>query len=102
MLRDQDPERLADIIDTLIEGQALLASSLYVELVNLGLVEPEGAARRLDALADLAASPLHRHPDIAAALGERIRDYAEGLARTPRPSGPRPEVRLRVVDGGKA
>ena len=92
---------LAEIIETLIEAQALLASSIYVDLVNLGLLETDAAARRLHALGDIAASPLQRHPAVAAALGARIRDYAEGFDRA-NDSGSRPRFQLQLVQGGKA
>ncbi|ATY32883.1 hypothetical protein [Sphingomonas psychrotolerans] len=94
-------EDLAEIVETLIEAQALLASSIYVDLVNLGLLETDAAARRLHALGDIAASPLQRHPAVAAALGARIRDYAEGLDQAHR-SGSRPRFQLKLVRGGKA
>lgn len=95
------PENLGEIVDTLIEAQALLASSIYVDLVNLGLLDADAAARRLHALGDIAASPLHRHPQVATALGDRIRGYADGFYRAHR-SGASPQVQLRVVNGGKA
>jgi hypothetical protein len=95
------PQDLDEIVDTLIEAQALLASSIYVDLVNLGLLDADAAARRLHALGDIAASPLQRHPGIAAALGDRIRGYAHGFERAHR-SGAEPQVKLRVVNGGKA
>ncbi|NIJ21587.1 hypothetical protein FHS95_003290 [Sphingomonas naasensis] len=96
-----DSEGLGEVVDTLIEAQALLASSIYVDLVNLGLLDAGAAARRLHALSDIAASPLHRHPDVASALGERIRSYADGFDRAHREGGHAP-VQLRVVRGGKA
>lgn len=95
------PEDLSEVVDTLIEAQALLASSIYVDLVNLGLIDADAAARRLHALGDIAASPLQCHPDVAAALGDRIRGYAEGFERAHR-SGARPRVQLRVVGGSQA
>ena len=94
------PEDLGEIVETLIEAQALLASSIYVDLVNLGLLDADAAARRLDALGDIAASPLHRHPQVAAALGDRIRGYARGFDRAHRGGGH--PVQLRLVNGGKA
>jgi hypothetical protein len=94
-------EDLREIVETLIEAQALLASSIYVDLVNLGLLETATAAQRLHALGDIAASPLQRHPAVAAALGDRIRDYAEGFERADR-SGSRPRFQLQLVQGGKA
>ncbi|TGX54729.1 hypothetical protein E5A73_04520 [Sphingomonas gei] len=94
-------EDLGEIVETLIEAQALLASSIYVDLVNLGLLDTDAAARRLHALGDIAASPLQRHPAVAEALGARIRDYAEGLERAHR-SGSRPRFQLQLVQGGKA
>lgn len=96
-----DSEGLGEIVDTLIEAQALLASSIYVDLVNLGLLDAGAAARRLHALGDIAASPLHRHPHVATALGDRIRNYAEGFDRAHR-DGAQGQVQLRVVRGGKA
>jgi hypothetical protein len=95
------PEDFGEVIETMIETQALLASSIYVDLVNFGLLEADAAARRLHALGDIAASPLQRHPEIAAALGDRLRGYAEGFERAHR-SGASPRVQLRVVNGGKA
>jgi hypothetical protein len=92
---------LSEIIDTLIEAQALLASSIYVDLVNLGLLESDAAARRLHALGEIAASPLQRHPEVAAALGARIRGYADGFERAHR-NGGRPAFQLQLVQGGKA
>lgn len=100
MRRYGDPETLNDVVDTLIEGQALLASSIYVDLVNLGLLDPEAAACRLRSLGTLAASPLHRHPEVAAALGERIEDYAEGLRRSAEPKRRQP-VSLQLIKGGR-
>lgn len=93
------PEDLGEIVETLIEAQALLASSIYVDLVNLGLLDADAAARRLHALGDIAASPLHRHPQVATALGDRIRGYAAGFDRAHRGGHP---VQLRLVNGGKA
>ena len=93
------PEDLGEIVETLIEAQALLASSIYVDLINLGLLDANAAARRLHALGDIAASPLHRHPQVATALGDRIRGYAAGFDRTHRGGHP---VQLRLVNGGKA
>lgn len=87
------------IVDTLIESQALLASSIYVELVNLGLIDRETAAARLRAFATVAASPLHAHPEIAEALGKRVRDYADGLAGA---GAPEIAPRLRLIDGGRS
>lgn len=95
------PQPLGEVVDTLIEAQALLASSIYVDLVNLGLIDADAAARRLHALGDIAASPLQRHPQVAEALGNRIRGYAEGFDRAHR-SGTRPKVQLRVVGGSQA
>lgn len=94
------PEDFGEIIETMIETQALLASSIYVDLVNFGLLEADAAAQRLHALGDLATSPLQRHPEVAAALGDRLRGYAEGFERAHR-GGDRPQVQLRVVNGGK-
>ncbi len=94
-------EDLSEIVETLIEAQALLASSIYIDLVNLGLLETDAAARRLHALGDIAASPLQRHPAVAAALGERIREYAEGLDRAHR-SGTRTGFKPKLLRGGKA
>ncbi|MDT8759268.1 hypothetical protein MZO42_11220 [Sphingomonas psychrotolerans] len=94
-------EDLGEIVETLIEAQALLASSIYVDLVNLGLLDTDAAARRLHALGDIAASPLQRHPAVAAALGARIRDYAQGFDRA-HDSGSRPRFQLQLVKGGKA
>lgn len=93
------PEDLGEVIETMIETQALLASSIYVDLVNLGLLDADAAGRRLHALGDIAASPLQRHPEIAAVLGERLRGYAEGFERAHRSGA---KVQLRVVNGGKA
>lgn len=96
-------EQLTEVIDTLIEGHALLASSIYIELINLGLLKSEVAVQRLHALGDLAGSPLHRHPIVASALAERIRDYADGIARSPAPGlKPRSGTVLHVIDGGLA
>ncbi|MDV3458358.1 hypothetical protein RZN05_15275 [Sphingomonas sp. HF-S4] len=94
------PKDLTEVVDTLIEAQALLASSIYIDLVNLGLIDADAAARRLHALGDIAASPLQRHPDVAAALGDRIRSYADGLARADRSDKAR--AQLRVVGGSQA
>lgn len=97
---EQTPNRdeLAALVETLIEGQALLVSSLYIDLINLGLIEPETAASRLRRLAEVAMSPLQRHPEAAEKLAERIRAYAEGLSRgTPGEF----EVKLRLIAGGK-
>ncbi|AQR74460.1 hypothetical protein [Sphingomonas sp. LM7] len=96
-----EPKDFAEIVDTLIEAQAMLASSIYVDLVNLGLIDADAAGRRLHALGDIAASPLQRHPEVAAALGNRIRSYAEGFERAG-PDRARPRARLRIVNGGKA
>lgn len=87
------------VVETLIDAHALLVSSIFVELVNLGLLESDAAARRLNALADLAASPLQRHAEVAAALGERIQSYAKGFERA-HAAGERPQVKLRLVSGG--
>lgn len=97
----EDPREMAEMIDTLVEANALLASSLFVELVNLGLLDAQSAARRMHALAEVAANPLHRHPELAAALGQRIRCYAEGFERA-HAAGARPQVKLQLLDGGKA
>lgn len=83
---------LNDVIDTLIEGQAMMASSIYIDLVNLGLIDSERAARRLHALADLAASPLHDCPQVATALASRIRSYAQGLEKVDKG-----QLRLRLI-----
>lgn len=96
-------EQLTEVIDTLIEGHALIASSIYVELINIGLLKPEVAAERLLTLSNLAGSPLHRHPAVAAALARRIRDYADGIAQAP-PTAlkTRPAMVLQVIEGGRA
>ena len=99
MADGSDSQPQVAIIDTLIESQALLASSIYVELVNLGLIDRATAAARLRAFADVAASPLQAHPQVAAALGKRVRDYADGLARE---SAPALSPQLRLVDGGRS
>jgi hypothetical protein len=88
------------VIETLIEAQALITSSIYVELVNLGLIESKAAALRLKTLGKLAASPVHRHPEIAAALGDRIISYAEGFERA-HEAGERPQVKLQLIDAGR-
>ncbi|MBO9623974.1 MAG: hypothetical protein J7500_14790 [Sphingomonas sp.] len=94
-------ERLTEIIDTLIEGHALLASTIYIELINLGILKPDVAAQRLHALSDLAGSPLHRHPAVAKAMAERIRDYADGIAEAPPLAlAPKSGTIFRVIDGG--
>ncbi len=98
MLSTRDGADLAALVDTLIEGQALLVSSLYIDLINLGLLESETAAGRLRALATLANSPLQRHPEAAAALARRMNDYADGLSRT---EGGGHEARLRLILGGR-
>lgn len=100
MKKPVSPEDFGDIIETMIDTQALLVSSIYVDLVNFGLLETDAAARRLQSLGNLTTTPHHRHPEVAAALGDRLRDYADGFERAHR-SGDRPQVRLRVVNGGK-
>jgi hypothetical protein len=100
MKKPVSPEDFGEIIETMIETQALLVSSIYVDLVNSGLLEAGAAARRLHALGDLAASPLQQHPEVAATLGDRLRGYADGFERAHR-SGAHPKVQLRVVNGGK-
>ncbi|WP_404334152.1 hypothetical protein AB2M62_12470 [Sphingomonas sp. MMS12-HWE2-04] len=99
MADGSDSASTVAIIDTLIESQALLASSIYVELVNLGLIDRETAAARLRAFADLAASPLHAHPQVAEALGRRVRDYADGLAQA---TAAVITPHLRLIDGGRS
>jgi len=89
---------LAALVETLIEGQALLVSSIYIDLINLGLIEPDTAAQRLQRLADVAMSPLQRHPEAAEKLAGRIRAYAEGLSRG---APGEVEVKLRLIAGGK-
>ena len=101
MKKPVSPEDFGAIIETMIETQALLASSIYVDLVNSGLLDADAAAKRLHALGDLAASPLQQHSAVAASLGDRLRNYAEGFERAHR-SGAHPRVQLRVVNGGKA
>jgi len=98
MKKPVSPEEFGDIIETMIETQALLTSSIYVDLVNFGLLDADAAARRLNGLGDLTASSLHRHPEVAAALSERLRGYADGFERAHR-AGAR--VQLRLVNGGR-
>jgi len=89
------------VIETLIEAQALITSSIYVELVNLGLIESKAAALRLKTLGKLAGNPVHRHPAVAAALGERISSYAEGFERA-HEAGEQPQVKLHLVEGSRS
>lgn len=89
---------LTSLVETLIEGQALLVSSVYVDLINLGLIEPETAAARLRGIAELAKSPLQRHPQAAAALAARMHAYADGLGRG---AGGDVESKFRLIVGGR-
>jgi len=98
MTQVASPEELAALIETLIEGQALLVSSVYIDIINLGLIEPQTAASRLEHLADVAMSPLQRHPETAEKLAARIRAYARGLERG---AAGEVEVKLRLIAGGK-
>lgn len=100
MMEIPEDGRLDDIVETLIETQALITSSIYVELVNLGLLESKAAALRLKSLAKLAASPAHRRPDIAEALSNRIVSYADGFERA-HAKGERPQVQLQLVEGSQ-
>lgn len=90
---------MGEIVETLIEGQAILASSFYVDLVNLGLLKPDAAAARMRTIASLAGSPLHRFPAAATRLQSRLNHYADALARRDEPKK-RKEPRLRVLKGG--
>lgn len=100
MMRGGSSEPLPDVVETLIEGQAMLASSLYIELVNLGLIDKRAAADRLRALATLAASPLQQHPEVAAALAARIDRYAAGMEAAAAADAD-PRTQLRVIEGGR-
>lgn len=92
------PGELADIVQTLVESQAILASSFYIDLINMGLMQPQAAACRLRALSALAGSSLQRNPEVATQLRNRLLDYADGLSEVQ--SGD-VRTKLRLIDGGR-
>jgi hypothetical protein len=97
---DLDRNNGGEIVETLIEGQAILASSFYIDLVNLGLLKSDDAAARMRKIASLVGSPLHRFPAVAVKLQNRLNHYADALEK--RDEQQRKKVpTLRVLKGGR-
>jgi hypothetical protein len=94
-----DCDGMAASLTGLAETQAAFASFLYVDLVNLGVLEKESAAQRLRVLASILSRGSDAH--VARTLAERLNAHANSLlasnSRAPRCGNPS----LRVVQGGR-
>jgi hypothetical protein len=91
MKKPVSPEEFGAIIETMIETQALLASSIYVDLVNSGLIEDRcrgPAAQRARRYRRQPASPASRDRGSAWEIASRAMPTASSArtaaARVPR------------------
>lgn len=103
MRRTIKESELGTLIETLLESQAMIASYLYIEMINRGLIERSEAAARLRVLGGVVGDERQADAEISSDLASKLIDYADAIAGGGEPAPPaHAKSRLRLIEGGRA
>lgn len=103
MRRTIKESELGTLVETLLESQAMIASYVYIEMINRGLMERCEAAGRLRVLGGVVGDARQMDAQISRDLASKLIDYADAIAGGDEPApGGDAKPQFRLIEGGRA